>query len=105
MNIQRQIGDHCRHIRKKSGPVEALDLYDRELVRKPVGNDDGGRNGEGAFLPATLGAGSDHFRQALLAGQNLLDELADIVAASCLILVDRELAVDQDRIQRRRLMS
>ncbi len=81
-DIQRQIGQHRRHVRQKAGTVKAFDLDDGEFVGKPVGNRHRRRDIEGLALLAALGPRRDDLGKPLLASQNLFDQLADIGGAA-----------------------
>src|SRR5690606_10604141 len=67
MDIEGKIGKHRRHFSQKARAVEALDLNDRELVRKPVRDDDRGAYIEGLVALSRLRTRGDDFRQAPLA--------------------------------------
>ena len=76
----------------RPGPVEALDLDDREAVRQRVADLGARRDPEHLGAALWLGALLDHLRQPALARQHVLDQPADALGAAALVLVAVEFA-------------
>ena len=100
-DVEVEVGQRAGELVEQAGAVEARDLHHRELVGERVVDQHLGRHREGADGAAPAHARLRHqVAEPDLALEQLLDGLGDAPRAPQLVLVQVELAREQEGVER-----
>ncbi len=99
-NIQRKVGNKAGQFRKQARAVQAFHLDDCELVGERVVDLDTRLHLESLGGLLRLGTLGQNVGQMRLAGQDVLNDLADAFGTAALVVVGIEFTADENGIER-----